>query len=438
MVLRTFICCILAIITAVSPAALQANAASDNQTSSKAEYPVTGNAVEGLENFEIQLTGLLQARAVPGATVAIAKNGRLVYARGFGWSNIEDKIAMQPDVLFRIASISKAITAVATMRLVQEGKLGLDQHAFEILNELKPCVIEPKGIDPRIFQITVRNLLHMTAGWNRTHTGDPMFKPIVDYASFHCSPTLRADSVAIIRYWMGKQLDFDPGSSYAYSNLCYAVLEQIIKKASGQRYSEYVRKNILLPCGITDMRLGHTRELAERETRYYPFPGQEYSNSYFPNVKGLVPLQYGGDFSLEALSGAAGWIGSSVDLVRLISTIGGDRNGKSPISAASFKTMLTCPDVPYWKHRTEYFGMGFEVLPIEDSKGTGYVFWRIGSFPGSMAFVVHSDDGMAWAFEVNSRPQSQMEFLNEIRTLINDTVKSQKSWPDVDLFERYK
>lgn len=413
-------------------------AVSSTIKSTNGEYARTGKAVPGMEGFEQGFTALLQQWAIPGATVAIAKNGRLVYARGFGWCDLENKEPMAPTTLFRIASVSKAITAVAVLKLVEEGKISLDQKAFDILSDLKPCDAGPEGVDPRLFTITVRHLLQMTAGWNRTHTGDPMFAPLVHYASFHCSPTLRADSVAIIRHWMSKQLDFDPGTSYAYSNLCYAVLEQIIKKVSGQRYSEYVKKNVLAPCGIIDMKLGHTRELAANETIYYTFPGQEEANSYFPNVKGVVPLPYGGDFALEALSGPAGWIGSSIDLVRFITTVSGDRSVKSPISQNTFKTMLACPDITYWHHRSEYFGMGWEVLPVEDSHGTGYIYSRVGSFPGSMAFVVHSDDGTAWSFAVNSRPLSQIEFLTQAKMMIKAGVDQQKTWPDWDLFKEYK
>lgn len=436
--LRLIICAVIACSLAVEPACNSAVASSSATPSNSGEYAMTGTTAPGMESFESQLTGLLQSWAVPGASVAIAKDGRLVYARGFGWLDIENKEPMKPTTLVRIASVSKTITAVATLKLAEEGKLGLDQRAFEVLKELKPCTVGQHGVDPRIFEITIRQLLWMTAGWNRMHTGDPLFAPLVHHASYYCSPTLRADSVAIIRYWMSKPLDFNPGTDYAYSNLCYSVLEQVIKKASGMRYSEYVKQNILLPIGITDMRLGRTRIVLPDETLYYTFKGQNLANSYFPNVKGMVPLPYGGDFALEALSAPAGWIASSVDLVKFFSTLSGERAVKSPLSQKSLRTMLSCPDIEYWRNKKEYFGMGVEVLPVEDSTGTGYTFSRVGSFPGSMSFAIHRDDGITWSILVNSRPQDQYDFLREVKMLVTDAINHQKQWPNVDLFNQYK
>jgi N-acyl-D-amino-acid deacylase len=377
----------------------------------------------------------MQSWGVFGATVAVSRNGRLVYARGFGWSDIEHNVAMQPNTLCRIASVSKAITAVAVLKLVEEGKLSLDDRAFAILKELKPCDAKSRSVDPRLYQITVRDLLQMSAGWDRNHQGDPMFAPLVHQASYHCSPTLRADSLSIIRYWMNEPLVFDPGTHYAYSNLCYAVLEQLVMRASGQRYSEYVKTNVLLPMGITDMRLGHTLKREPGETVYYPFPGQEQTNSYFPNVKGVVPLAYGGDFALEALAAPAGWIGSSIDLVKFISNVNGDGKQKAPLSKQMFATMLARPKIRFWEKEPTYFALGWEVSPLAGNK---LIYWRTGSFPGSMAFVIQQEDGTAWAVEVNSRPMSQLQFLKEMRMLVGQAVRSQKQWPDGDLFDEYK
>lgn len=418
------------------PATQSSAAAPYSGTGAQSQYPKTGHFDPGMESFESAFVNFLQSWAILGATVAVAKNGRLVYARGFGWSDVEHNVKMQPTTLFRIASISKAITAVATLKLVEEGKLGLDKHAFEILKDLKPCEARGRAVDPRIYKITVRDLLQMSAGWDRNHQGDPMFKPLVDRASYYCSPTLRADSVSIIRYWLNEPLVFDPGTSQSYSNLCYAVLEQLITRTSGKRYSEYVKQNVLLPAGITDMRLGRTRERAPNETVYYPFPGQELANSYFPNVKGVVPLAYGGDFALEALAGPAGWIASSVDLVRFVSAVNRDRKEKPPISPETFRIMLKRPALRVCEKKDEYFALGWEVLPVKD--GSGVIFSRTGSFPGCMALVVHLEDGTAWAFEVNSRPMGQAQFLKEAKMLISQAVRAQKKWTNEDLFDQFK
>lgn len=397
-------------------------------------YPMSGRPLAGMDAFDRQFVELMQQWAIPGAAVAVAKQGRLVYARGYGWQDMENLQAMEPDTLFRIASVSKAVTAVAVLKLVEQGKLALDARAFELLKDVKPCMCGSAGVDPRLYQITVRDLLQMTAGWNRAESGDPMFAPLVHYASHYCSPTLRADSLSIVRYWMGKPLDFTPGTSYAYSNLCYAVLEQLIARTSGRPYSRFVKDEVLKPIGITDMRLGRTLSRAEHEAVYYPFPGQEMANSYFPNVKGLVPLAYGGDFALEALAAPAGWIASPVDLVRFVATLAGERKVPGPISRKSVQVMLSRPAVAYWKGKKQYFAMGWEVMVT----GGGLVYSRTGSLPGSMAYVVHTAGDQAWAFAANSRPRDQVGFLNDVRALVSHAIARQKSWPADDLFDRFR
>ena len=154
---------------------------------------------------------------------------------------------MKADSLFRIASISKSFTAVAVLKLVEEGKLSLDAKAFPLLG-IQPAVQSFVDPEPRLRQITVRQLLQHTGGWDRDQSFDPMFRS-ERIARANLTPP-PASSVAVIRYMLSRQLDFDPGARHAYSNFGYCVLGRLIEKVTGQKYEAYVREKILAPIGI--------------------------------------------------------------------------------------------------------------------------------------------------------------------------------------------
>src|SRR5215467_3675848 len=133
-----------------------------------ADIPMTGPPATGMESFDAIIPALMQKWQIPGGAVGVVKDGRLVLARGYGWADEEASLVVQPDSLFRIASLTKAITAAAILKLVEDGSLDLDAKAFPMLNDLQP----PAGatVDGRLSDITVRELLQHSGGWNRDTT----------------------------------------------------------------------------------------------------------------------------------------------------------------------------------------------------------------------------------------------------------------------------
>jgi N-acyl-D-amino-acid deacylase len=209
----------------------------------KAEKPPrTGPDEPDLASFDEMMERFVRENEVPGAALAVAKDGRLVYARGFGYADPDAKTPVQPRALFRIASISKPLTAAAILRLMELGKLKLNDTAFDLL---KLAPLPGNDEDPRLKKVTVLELLHHTAGFDRGASFDPMFRPIEIAKAFKANPP--ADPAQIIRYMLGHKLDFDPGSRYAYSNYGYCVLGRVIEKASGKRYEAFVRDTVLNP-----------------------------------------------------------------------------------------------------------------------------------------------------------------------------------------------
>src|SRR6478672_11887512 len=100
--------------------------------------PITGNPVSGLEAIDQTATMLMQKYSIPGMALAVTKGGRLVFARGYGFADTDLKTPVNPDSLFRLASVSKPLTATAADKLVELGMLKYDTKAFEVLSALEP------------------------------------------------------------------------------------------------------------------------------------------------------------------------------------------------------------------------------------------------------------------------------------------------------------
>jgi len=169
-----------------------------SQASSPAgRLPMTGTPNPAFKSFDDAVTKFMLKYEIPGGALAVTSGGKMIYARGYGWADVEENLPATPASLFRIASISKPITAVAVMTLVQDGKLKLDDHALHVLN-LKPLTGAKE--DPRLVKITVRQLLQHTGGWDRDKSGDPMFKSVEIAKVAGMQPP--ADQRAIIRYML--------------------------------------------------------------------------------------------------------------------------------------------------------------------------------------------------------------------------------------------
>src|SRR6185503_9515059 len=129
----------------------------------------------------------------------------------------------------------------------------LDQRVFEILS-YEP--LPGESVDPRLATITVRHLLEHSGGWNRDTTFDPMFLPVTIAAATGTPAPATADN--IIRYMMGKPLQFNPGSAYNYSNFGYTLLGRVIETISKQSYEQFVREQVLTPSGSACMHIGRS------------------------------------------------------------------------------------------------------------------------------------------------------------------------------------
>ena len=391
--------------------------------------PTTPTPTEVETIFDGLIPSLLEKWEVPGASIAIARHGRLVFAKGYGLADVKDELPVSPDSLFRTASISKPVTAVAALQLVENDLLGLDEKVFQILDEFEP----PEGAtrDSRLDDITVRHLLLHSGGWDRDKSFDAMWIPLrIERELGVPKPVTCRD---VIRFMLGQPLDFDPGSQYAYSNFGYCLLGQIIEKKAGLSYEEYVRESVLEPPGISRMRIGGTlpEEQAEGEVTYYGYPGQQLAYSVMPGTPERVPWPYGG-FHLRMMDAHWGWIASAIDLVRFATSVDGSRP-PSVLKSTTVQGMVSRPAPPLWEGSAYYYGMGWLVRPVSDDAN----WWHNGSLPGTSSLLVRTHHGFAYAVLFNSRPRESASFRRDVDKLTWEGVREVSRWPSHDLFSKY-
>jgi len=389
---------------------------------------ITGMAAPELKALDDEITSLMRKWGIPGGAVAVVKDGRLVFAHGYGQADRDAGKPVQPDSLFRIASVTKPITAAAILVLVERGRLELDAKVLDILK--LPDAAPEKLVDPRWKQITVRQLLFHTAGFDRKASFDPMFRSYEIAEATGTPPPAKPG--AIIRYMLGRRLDFDPGTKHVYSNFGYCLLGRVIEQVTGKTYDEAVQNLVLRPSGITRMRIGRTR-LSDRlpsEVQYY-MPEKDECRSVFPDVREPVSWPDGG-FYLEAMDAHGAWVASAIDLVRFASAVDGSRK-PGLLKPATVRLIESRPPPPLSADSPVYYGLGWNVRPV----GRSANWWHDGSLPGTMSLLVRAHHGSTWAAAFNLRPKDDRKFLGELDRGIWKTVGQVSKWPEHDLFIRY-
>ena len=396
-----------------------------------ASLPMTGPS---LASYDRLIPALMEKYGIAGAAVAVARNGRLVLARGYGYADKETNEPVAPDALFRLASLSKPITSVAVMKLVEEGKLNLDAKALDILSHLKPA--PGAQIDTRFHQVTIRQLLWHAGGWDRDKRGgfDPMFRP-AETARDMGTPAPHSCET-IIRWMMGKPLDFDPGTRSVYSNFGYCILGRVIEKVTGQPYEEYVRNRVLGPMGIGRMRIGGTL-LSGRvpgEVKYYDHPGARLLPSILPGAPGPVPSPYGA-YDMRTLDSHGGWIASAIDLLRFVNSVDG-RGRPAFLRQSTVRQMLARPAAPIARSGdATFYAMGWRVRPMGSRDAN---WWHSGSLPGTTTFLARmAVDGMSWAALMNGRPRDFATIGRELDATMGRAFREVASWPAHDLFAQF-
>jgi CubicO group peptidase (beta-lactamase class C family) len=328
------------------------------------------------------------SNGVPGMTVCIARRGAIVYDSAFGLADPATGEKLGPNGRFRIASVTKPITAAAIFTLVESRRLRISSKVFGrdgVLGADYPIPPQSHWLS----EITVDHLLtHSAGGW--TNDGnDPMFR----------EPGL--DHHGLIAWTLANQpLQNRPGTKYAYSNFGYCLLGRVIEKVSGQRYDDYVRDRVLAPSGITDMQIaGNT--LAERGRHEVRYTATNGGSPYGMNV--------------HRMDSHGGWIATAYDIVRFLTHV----DGTSPrqLLGSATQAMMSTPSA---------INAGYARGWASNKAGN---YWHTGLLPGTTTIAVRTRSRFCWAALCNAGgPGSGSDFTGQLDRLVWDMVREVPRW----------
>jgi CubicO group peptidase (beta-lactamase class C family) len=214
--------------------------------------PAPAAAVEELPaakigRIEEAVASFMEAKGIPGLSLAVAVGDEVVWQRGFGKSDLENGIPATAATAYRIASVTKPVTAVAAMQLVEQGKLDLDA----------PVQKYAPTFPIKDFPVTTRQLLAHQGGIRNYRRGEG--ERISRYASLTEALSVFKDA----------PLESEPGTRYAYSTFGYVLLGVVVEGASGLSYPEYIRERIFKPAGMKHADVDDVYALIPHRARGY-------------------------------------------------------------------------------------------------------------------------------------------------------------------------
>jgi D-alanyl-D-alanine carboxypeptidase len=217
----------------------------------------------------------MQKQHIPGLSLAIVKNGKIVKAKGYGLANVELNVPATKDSVYEIGSVTKVFTATAVMMLVNDGKIGLDDKITNYVS----------GLPQAWSEISVRHLLSHTSGI----TND--YADVGETSTRLRNPLLSKQFLELVTNY---QLASSPGEKWAYSNTGYYLLGLIIEKASGKSYADFMKQRIFMPLGMRSTGVYSHETVITNRARGYAWWGYgglhngNYWDSSWPYSAGAI------------------------------------------------------------------------------------------------------------------------------------------------------
>jgi CubicO group peptidase (beta-lactamase class C family) len=336
--------------------------------------------------FSAWLDAQIAYRDLPGVAVGVVHDQQLVWSKGFGFANVEQRQPMTAQTRFRIASNSKLFAAIAIMQLREAGKLRLDDPVVKYLPWFKP---KPAGPDDG--PITIEQLLSHSSGLPR-EAGD-------HWSSFDF-PT----EAELIRLMPDRQAAFPPQTRWKYSNLAFAVAGQVVEKITGQRWADYVEANIIKPLGMTGTSIDKPDPLLAT-----PYAARTAGGS-----RRILPF-----VDSRGLASATGLSSTVEDLAKFPSA----QFRRSPagageiLSAGSWRELLRVRSVDEnWQSGS---GLGFDHKRFKDRTYVGHA----GGYPGNTTqTLAQIDDKIGVIVLTNTNDSDPLDIAQQLLTTVGDAV----------------
>lgn len=384
-----------------------------------------GMSAERLARLTRVMEEAAAQRQIAGTVILVARRGRIVYHEAGGFRDIEAGARMQKDTIFRIASQSKALTSVATMMLVEEGRLLLTDPVSRYLPAFRQTMVSSDGIgavtEPAQRAVTIRDLLTHSAGVS--YGAEPHLAP--EYASAGFTAWYFADRREPIAHWIDKlaALPFaaQPGARFVYG-YSTDILGAVIEKVSGEPLDRFLATHILAP-------------LRMRDTHFFlpPEKRQRLATVYARSSAGLLtraPEGHPGqgdyvDGPRAAFSGGAGLLSTAADYARFLQMLlnGGELDGVRLLSPKTVELMTVNHVGDRYVAPGRGFGLGFET--VEDLGRSG----RYGS-PGEFGwggayfsrYWVDPREQLVTVFLSQLLPSGGSDLQEKLRVLVNQAI----------------
>lgn len=315
---------------------------------------------------------LMHNHNAPGISLGIVKDENLVYLKSYGVADITTNERVNSNSLFRIASVSKVITSIAILKLLEDEKL---KFADKVFGENGILGFD-YGTSPyrnEVEDITVAHLLDHQTGWNSFFMLIDSYKETLDNLIDN------------------EPFSYSPGTDSEYNNVGHFILGRVIEKLSGLSYKEYVKNEILTPAQVTDMEIGLSPGEGKypNEVRYF----DQDDSSPHPN-----------NFNLTYMDSYGGWLSTSSALLRFM---------------VSFDKLNSKPDIL--------------LSSTIDNMIFGNDNWSYdGNFSGTAAFVEKMNNVFSYAIITNTKTES---IIYDIRDMMRSSINNKSDWPDNDLFD---
>lgn len=372
-----------------------------------------------LMGMDRQIERFMGKWSIRGLSLAVTRNDSLLYAKGYGMADVEAGREMTPQNIMRLASASKLVTAIAIMRLVEEGRLRLDSKVFGPEGILNDTAYTSAIKDNRLFDITVDHLLQHKAGFGMG-AGDPMFNTKDIIAAKHLpGPPTNEELTEIV---LGRKIAFTPGQGFRYSNFGYMLLSLVIERVTGESYWDYVTEDVLHPAGCYRFRpaTNYYADRGEDEVRYY---GPDTVSVEEWNGSGrMVERVYGGS-NVNGLLGAGGWCASASDLARLVAATDKYPHVSNIISNESIDSLTA------FDKDNDHISRGWSEI---DENGK----WRrTGTLSSTHTLIERFPNGECWVMITNSGVWTGHNFSRSMTQLVSDLrARYGSSFPRRDLW----
>jgi CubicO group peptidase (beta-lactamase class C family) len=355
---------------------------------------------------------------IPGAIILIQQHGVPVYFESFGVRDVATRLPMTPDTIFRLYSMSKPITSVAAMMLVEDGKLALDDPVSKTI----PAFADVKvgaALEPLSRAITIEDLLRHTSGLTYGFTGgDPvrhlysqsnLFEGDFDNAMF-------AERLAKL------PLAEQPGTLWDYGHST-DMLGRVIEVSSGQSLYQFEKQRLLDPLGMTDTAF-YVSDAAKGPRIAEPMPGDRATGPVIGTYDPLVERRWEG--------GGAGMSGTITDYARFAQMLlnGGVLDGRRYLRSETVALMTSdhigpetriARDRDYWPGPTSGFGLGFAVRTTQPPEGWPLGEYRWDGVGGTFFFIDPKDD--LFAILMVQTPSQRGRIQLELKILIYEALE---------------